>query len=43
MLEIARDAAEKIIFWDGSLEKLLLLQAKLEYRYQKLLGGTILT
>ncbi|AFZ13007.1 ATP-dependent DNA helicase RecG [Crinalium epipsammum PCC 9333] len=43
VLQIARDAAEKIILRDGNLEKLPLLQAELDYRYQKLMGGAILT
>ncbi|MBW4575842.1 MAG: ATP-dependent DNA helicase RecG [Aphanothece sp. CMT-3BRIN-NPC111] len=43
VLEIARDAAEKIILRDETLERWSLLSAELEYRYQKLMGGTILT
>ncbi|HEY9850602.1 MAG TPA: ATP-dependent DNA helicase RecG [Leptolyngbyaceae cyanobacterium] len=43
VLEIARNAAEKIILRDESLQRWPVLQAELEYRYQKLMGGTILT
>lgn len=43
VLEIARNAADKIILQDESLKEWPLLQAELEYRYQKLMGGTILT
>lgn len=43
VLEIARNAAEKMMLRDESWQKWPLLQAELEYRYQKLMGGTILT
>ncbi|MCL1467118.1 ATP-dependent DNA helicase RecG [Argonema galeatum] len=43
ILEIARDAAEKIILRDETLKKWPLLSAELEYRYLKLMSGTILT
>ena len=43
VLELARDAAEKIILRDESLEEWPLLSAELEYRYEKLMGGAILT
>ncbi|MBD2183971.1 ATP-dependent DNA helicase RecG [Planktothrix sp. FACHB-1355] len=43
VLEIARNAAEKIILRDEDLQRWPLLEAELEYRYQKLMSGTILT
>ena len=43
VLVLARDAAEKIILRDQTLARWPLLQAELEYRYQRLMGGTILT
>jgi ATP-dependent DNA helicase RecG len=43
VLELARQAAEKVIAKDPTLKRWSLLQAELEYRYQKLMGGTILT
>jgi ATP-dependent DNA helicase RecG len=43
VLVLARDAAEKMILRDETLAKWPLLQAELEYRYQRLMGGTILT
>jgi ATP-dependent DNA helicase RecG len=43
VLKIARDAAEKIILRDESLKRWPLLDAELDYRYQKLMGGAILT
>lgn len=43
VLELAREAAEKVIARDPTLERWPLLQAELEYRYQKLMGGAILT
>lgn len=43
VLEIARNAAEKVILRDGDLQKWPLMRSELEYRYQKLMGGTILT
>ena len=42
-LELAREAAEKVIVKDVTLERWPLLQAELERRYQRLMGGTILT
>jgi ATP-dependent DNA helicase RecG len=42
-LELARKAAEKVIAQDPTLEQWPLIQTELEYRYQKLMGGTILT
>ncbi len=43
VLQLAREAAEKVIARDETLESWPLLQAELKYRYQKLMGGTILT
>ncbi len=43
VLELAREAAEKVIAIDATLKRWSLLQAELEYRYQKLMGGAILT
>ncbi len=43
VLELAREAAEKVISVDATLKRWSLLQAQLEYRYQKLMGGAILT
>jgi len=43
VLGLAREAAEKVIAQDPTLERWPLLQVELEYRYQKLMGGTILT
>ena len=43
VLELARGAAEKVIARDETLERWPLLQAELKYRYQRLMGGTILT
>jgi len=42
VLELAREAAEKVIARDESLERWPLLQAE-EYRYERLMGGAILT
>jgi len=43
VLEIAREAAEKAIEKDPNLDRWQLMKRELEYRYQKLMGGTILT
>jgi ATP-dependent DNA helicase RecG len=43
VLNLARDAAEKAMLRDETLEQYPLLKAELEYRYSRLLGGTILT
>ncbi len=43
VLELARQAAEKVIARDATLSRWSLLQVELEYRYQKLMGGAILT
>ncbi|NEP14847.1 MAG: ATP-dependent DNA helicase RecG [Symploca sp. SIO2C1] len=43
VLNLARDAAEKIILQDKTLELWPLMKAELEYRYQRLMDGAILT
>jgi ATP-dependent DNA helicase RecG len=43
VLNLARDAAEKVIVRDEKLEGLPLIKDELEYRYSKLMGGAILT
>lgn len=43
VLDVAREAAEKVMAKDESLERWPLIKAELEYRYQRLMGGTILT
>ncbi len=43
VLEIARDAAQKAMDRDPTLEKWSAMRAELEYRYTRLLGGAILT
>jgi len=43
VLEDARDAAEKVLDRDASLDRWTLMQQELAYRYQKLMGGAILT
>jgi ATP-dependent DNA helicase RecG len=43
VLEIAREAAERAITKDPSLERWPLLKRELSDRYQRLMGGTILT
>jgi ATP-dependent DNA helicase RecG len=43
VLELARQAAESIMAEDASLNRWTLMQQELEYRYRKLMGGTILT
>jgi ATP-dependent DNA helicase RecG len=43
VLEIARAAAERVIDKDATLERWPELKAELDYRYQRLMGGTILT
>lgn len=42
-LELAREAAAKVIDKDPTLARWPLLQAELDYRYQRLMGGAILT
>jgi ATP-dependent DNA helicase RecG len=43
VLELAREAAERVIAIDSTLEHWKLMRQELEYRYQKLLEGMILT
>jgi ATP-dependent DNA helicase RecG len=43
VLELAREAAEKVIAKDPSLSRWTLLQQELELRYRRLMGGAILT
>jgi len=43
VLTLARDGAELVMLQDKNLENSSLLKAELEYRYQKLMGGSILT
>ncbi|MGK7923742.1 MAG: ATP-dependent DNA helicase RecG [Spirulina sp.] len=43
VLVLARDAAEKIIIVDESLDEMNSLKKELEARYQKMMGGAILT
>ncbi|AFY80850.1 ATP-dependent DNA helicase RecG [Oscillatoria acuminata] len=43
ILILARDAAEKVINKDPTLERWPVLKSELDKRYQKLLGGAILT
>lgn len=43
VLEIAREAAEKVIAEDETLSRWKCLQQELDYRYQRLMGGAILT
>lgn len=43
VLALAREAAERVIELDPTLEKWALMQSELSYRYQRLMGGTILT
>jgi ATP-dependent DNA helicase RecG len=43
VLTLAREAAERVIELDPTLERWSLMQAELEYRYQRLMGGMILT
>lgn len=43
VLELAREAAEKVIAQDETLGRWPLMQTELTYRYQRLMGGAILT
>ncbi|MEO1374014.1 MAG: ATP-dependent DNA helicase RecG [Cyanobacteria bacterium J06635_10] len=43
VLILARQAAEKVIEIDASLEQWKLMKEELQYRYERLMGGTILT
>jgi ATP-dependent DNA helicase RecG len=42
-LELARDAAEKAIAQDPTLDRWPLMRTELEQRYQRLMGGAIFT
>ena len=43
VLELAREAAERTIAKDPTIEKWNAMKAELDYRYQRLMGGAILT
>ncbi len=43
VLELAREAAEKVMAKNETLERWPLIKAELQYRYQRLMGGAILT
>ena len=43
VLLLARQAAEKVIEMDATLERWLLMKVELQYRYERLMGGAILT
>jgi len=43
VLLLARQAAEKIIEMDATLERWYLMKEELKYRYERLMGGAILT
>ena len=43
VLNLARDAAEKIILQDQTLQSWPLMKEELDYRYSRLMGGAILT
>jgi len=43
VLVLARQAAEKVMEHDGSLESWPLMKGELKYRYERLMGGAILT
>jgi ATP-dependent DNA helicase RecG len=43
VLEVAREAAEKAIAKDPTLDRFPAMKAELEYRYRRLMGGAILT
>ena len=43
VLLLARQAAEKIIDMDATLERWYLMKEELKYRYERLMGGAILT
>lgn len=43
VLTLAREAAERVLELDPTLNRWPLMQAELEYRYQRLMGGMILT
>jgi ATP-dependent DNA helicase RecG len=43
VLILARQAAEKVIEIDPSIERWYLMKEELKYRYERLMGGAILT
>ncbi|MDF5721355.1 MAG: ATP-dependent DNA helicase RecG [Rhizonema sp. PD37] len=43
VLILARQAAEKVIEMDATLERWFLMKEELKYRYERLMGGAILT
>jgi ATP-dependent DNA helicase RecG len=43
ILMLARQAAEKVIEMDSTLERWYLMKEELKYRYERLMGGAILT
>ncbi len=43
VLTLARQAAEKVIEIDATLERWYLMKEELKYRYERLMGGAILT
>ncbi|HYW18657.1 MAG TPA: ATP-dependent DNA helicase RecG [Nodularia sp. (in: cyanobacteria)] len=43
ILLLARQVAEKVIEMDATLERWFLMKAELKYRYERLMGGAILT
>ena len=43
ILLLARQAAEKVIEIDPTLDRWQLMQAELTYRYERLMGGAIMT
>lgn len=43
VLQLAREAAEKVLAKDATLERWSLMRMELEYRYRRLMGGAILT
>lgn len=43
VLELAREAAEKVMTIDATLDRWPQLKAELQYRYERLMGGAILT
>ena len=43
VLNLARDAAEKVMIQDASLESFPLMKEELDYRYSRLMDGAILT
>ncbi|WP_414552975.1 ATP-dependent DNA helicase RecG [Anabaena sp. CCY 0017] len=43
ILLLARQVAEKVIDMDATLERWVLMKAELKYRYERLMGGAILT